>query len=140
MWTDDLREAVGQLHAQGRGYIVVELVDTPYYVQLMRSVGRDAVPRAVVEAVSNEYLEGSMRLDDDQEATLAALGWQSPGAPCDPVEGCDLEHPNWFRFVDLDASDGGIRSLEAVLLPALAVYGMTEGAAIRVVVDTAPPP
>jgi hypothetical protein len=135
MWIDDLRQAVTKLAAASRGYIVIEIADTGQYVQLLRDEGRPGVPRALVEAVSNEYLMGEHRLSSAQEHTLSTLGWEPPHGECHPAEGCEMPHPNWFRFVDVDPSDAGLQAIEGIVLAALGVYGLGEGKAVRVALD-----
>lgn len=127
MWIDDLTDALAALYRSDRGFVVVHLAGTPYYVQLLRDEDGRAVPRGFVEAVSNEYLAASDALTPDQEAALEGLGWQRPGSGCDPVEDCGMEHLNWFRFIDIEPTGAGQRAFLGLVLTTLGVFGMAEG-------------
>lgn len=132
MWIEDLTEALVALHRSDRGFVIVQLAGTPHYVQLLRDEGRRGQPRVLVEAVSNEYLSVEGSLTREQEAALTGLGWHDPGSGFDPVEDCEMEHLNWFRFIDLEASGAGQGSIVGVVLATLGVYGMAEGAGVTV--------
>ena len=62
----------------------------------------------LAEAVSNEYLPEHMWLDEDQEETLARLGWMQPSPP---------EFPNWVTVhptVDPPVQEVAARALETL--------------------------
>lgn len=89
--------------------------------------------RTWVEAVSNDYIEpAELRLDADQEAVLAALGFEPP----------DDESPNHHRVFDHPVPWSLVAEL--LTIPIVAVYGAGHHERVRVDVTPAfadhPPP
>lgn len=97
-------------------YLILSVRDKPdYYVQFAQ-LGPSGVR---VETVSNDYLEEWERLDDEAQAQLLTIGWQSPTRG--KGKGRDTDgSPNYFREWELPVSyreiaDLAVRTLNEVL-------------------------
>lgn len=124
-----MAEAIDELRCRRSGHAVVELAGTPYYVQVLieNEVGSDR-NRFLVEAVSNEFLPDEHRITSAQQSSLRRLGWSEPNSQCSSGQRCSRDHPNWYRFAEVDDV-----TIIPTLLAALGVYGAHEGTRIRVV-------
>jgi hypothetical protein len=98
MWLDDLSEALDVLARADRGHAIVELADTEnHYVQILADDAPGSTS-ALLEAVCNEWLYDGEEITPEQEEALERLGWHRPYTDCDPAEGCEIPHRNWYRF------------------------------------------
>lgn len=124
-----MTEAIDELRRSRSGHAIVELTGSPYYVQVLieNEVGSDR-RRFLVEAVSNEFLADEYRITSAQELSLRRLGWSEPNIPCSSASRCSRDHPNWYRFAEVDDT-----TVVTTLLAGLGVYGASEGTRISVV-------
>ncbi|WP_148571984.1 T3SS (YopN, CesT) and YbjN peptide-binding chaperone 1 [Nocardioides caldifontis] len=101
------------------------------YVQLC-GWGDDQVR---LEAVSNHYLAPAVRLDDEGEATLLALGYEAPSHG--PEDGPDGGSANFYVDLDRGCAD---RAAEMAVRALRDVYGVVHPAFLDVGALTLPEP
>jgi hypothetical protein len=137
MWISDMLWSFDVLCDSTWGHGLVEIVGTEYYVQyLVDEVIDAAPPRLYLEAVSNEYLYDDAPLTPLQEASLERLGWSRPRTPCDPAEGCEMAHENWYAFASLERDSSVRHHLMELVMATVGVYGAGEGTEVNVSWDS----
>lgn len=110
-WAEAFARLIERLAAQPAHCVVITQEPNQRYVQLMVGHGH-----AHLEVSSNHYLMGDFRLDEREERTIAALGFEPP----DTVDE-SLMPLNWWRD-DEHADPEAIAGLVLTLLTALAGF------------------